>query len=131
MLGLPTNNGDLQTKFMKGYPTIVLRVETIYLDLPENERICSDCRTPLEKIGTEFVRRELHYVPAKVKVLEYYSVNYGCPSCRERALVPHIVKGKDGRAHMLHGMASASTVAWDHLPEVFQWDAAVSSGAGL
>lgn len=89
-----------------------LPVETIYLDLPENERICSDCRTPLKKIGTEFVRRELHYVPAKVKVLEYYSVNYGCPSCKEKALVPHIVKGKDGRAHMLHGMASASTVAW-------------------
>ena len=89
-----------------------LPVEKIYLDLPESERICSDCRTPLEKIGTEFVRRELHYVPAKVKVLEYYSVNYGCPSCKERALVPHIVKGKDGRAHMLHGMASTSTVAW-------------------
>jgi len=89
-----------------------LPVEKIYLEPSDEEKVCSVCGTPLQKIGTEFVRRELEYVPAKVKVLEYHSVNYGCPSCKVDAPIPHIVKGKDGRAHMIHGMASAATVAW-------------------
>lgn len=89
-----------------------LSVEQVFLDVPEGERICSVCGTAMETIGTEFVRRELKFIPAKVKVIEYYSVNYGCPKCRKEAALPQIKKGKDGRAHMIHGMASASTVAW-------------------
>ncbi len=89
-----------------------LPVEKIVLDVPEEERVCGVCDSPLEKIGEEFVRRELQFIPAKAKVLEYYSVSYGCPVCRQEAETPYIVKGKDGRAHMIHGMASASTVAW-------------------
>ena len=65
----------------------------------------------METIGTEFVRRELKFIPAKVKVIEYYSVNYGCPKCRKEAVLPQIKKGKGGRAHRIHGMASTSTVA--------------------
>lgn len=89
-----------------------LPVEKCYLDVPEEERICGICGTPLEKIGEEFVRREIQFTRPKVKILEYYSVNYGCPSCKKNADLPCIVKGKDGRAHMIHGMASASTVAY-------------------
>ncbi len=89
-----------------------LPVEIICLDIPEEERLCADCGARMEKIGTEFVRRELEFIPAKAKVLEYHSVNYGCPVCREEQEVPHIRKGKDGHPHQLHGMASASSVAW-------------------
>ena len=92
---------------LKGLP-----VEQVFLDVPEEERICGVCGTPLETIGTEFVRRELKFIPAKVKVIEYYSMNHGCPKCRKEAAPPQIKKGKDGQAHMIHGMASASTVAW-------------------
>lgn len=92
---------------LKGLP-----VEQVFLDVPEEERTCPACGAPMEKIGTEFVRRELDFIPAKVKVIEYYSVNYGCPDCRKKAELPQIKKGKDGQAHMVHGMASASTVAW-------------------
>ena len=67
--------------------------------------------TPLKEIGEEFVRRELVFVPAKLKVYEYYSKSYECPQCRLQD-IPVIKKGKDGRAHMLYGMASAGTVAW-------------------
>ena len=38
-----------------------------YLDLPEEDRVCPVCNTPLVKIGEEFVRRELVFIPAKVK----------------------------------------------------------------
>ena len=65
---------------LKGLP-----VEQVFLDVPEEERICGVCGTLMETIGTEFVRRELKFIPAKVKVIEYYSVNYGCPKCRKEA----------------------------------------------
>ena len=58
------------------------------------------------------MRRELDFIPAKVKVIEYYSMNYGCPKCRKEAELPQIKKGKDGHAHRIHGMASTSAVAW-------------------
>lgn len=90
----------------KGVPVI-----REYLDLPDSEKVCPDCQTELVKIGEEFVRRELIFVPAKLKVVEYYSINYSCPKCNEYR-TPIIAKGKDGRSHMLHGMASAGTIAW-------------------
>lgn len=85
-----------------------------YLDLSEEEKVCPQCGTPLEQIGEEFVRREIRFVPAKIKIIEYYSLNYKCPSCEksdDREL-PYIFKGKTGKPHMIHGMASAGTVAW-------------------
>lgn len=90
----------------KGVPVI-----REYLDLPDSEKVCPDCGTVLVKIGEEFVRRELTFVPAKLKVVEYYSINYSCPECNEYR-IPVIAKGKDGHPHMLHGMASAGTIAW-------------------
>lgn len=82
------------------------------IDIPEDERICDKCGSPLTRVGEEFLRRELHFIPAKVKIIEYYSVTYECRPCKSRNKIPHIVKARDGHRHMIHGMASASTVAW-------------------
>lgn len=90
----------------KGIP-----VQKKYLDIADGEKVCPVCNTALEVIGEEFVRRELVFIPAKLKVYEYYSKNYTCPECSKRDL-PVIKKGKDGKPHMLYGMASAGTVAW-------------------
>ncbi len=90
----------------KGIP-----VEKEYLDLSEEEKKCPVCGTALKQIGEEFVRRELIFIPARLKVREYYSRNYECPQCSQHG-IPVIKKGKDGRPHMLYGMASAGTVAW-------------------
>ena len=90
----------------KGIP-----VQKKYLDLADGEKVCPVCNTALEEIGEEFVRRELVFIPAKLKVYEYHSKNYTCPECSKRDL-PVIKKGKDGKPHMLYGMASAGTVAW-------------------
>lgn len=80
--------------------------------LEPDSKVCPQCGETLEYIGEEFVRRELHYTPAKFKVIEYYSANYKCPSCIPAVKCPSLVRGKDGKAHILHGMASASTIAW-------------------
>ena len=58
----------------KGVP-----VEKKYLELSEEEKLCPVCGTLLKEIGEEFVRRELVFVPAKLKVYEYYSKSYECP----------------------------------------------------
>ena len=63
---------------LKGLPA-----NRVFLDVPEEGHICGVCGTPMETIGTGFVRRELKSIPAKVKVIEYYSVNYGGPKCRK------------------------------------------------
>lgn len=90
----------------KGIPVIKK-----YIDIPEEDKTCPVCSTPLFKIGEEFVRCELVFIPAKLKVVEIYSFNYSCPECSKRD-IPVIKKGKDGKPHMLYGMASAGTVAW-------------------
>ena len=80
-----------------------------YLNLEDTK--CPVCGADLVSIGEEFVRRELVFIPAQLRVVEYYSTNYGCPECKRKDF-PTIKKGKDGKAHMLYGMASAGTVAW-------------------
>lgn len=57
----------------KGVP-----VEKKYLELSKEEKLCLSV-VLLKEIGEEFVRRELVFVPAKLKVYEYYSKSYECP----------------------------------------------------
>ena len=83
-----------------------------YIDVPEEERVCPNCGASLTYMGEELVRRELEFTPAKAKMVEYYSRTYKCTKCKAGKGIPYIVRGRDGKAHMLHGMASASTVAW-------------------
>lgn len=89
-----------------------LPVKKEYIDIPEEERVCSKCGSPLVCVGEEFVRRELEFIPAKVRFIEYYRKAYECRSCKKETGIPHIVKAGNGVFHMLHGMASASTIAW-------------------
>ncbi len=96
----------MEEKFA-GIPT-----EKVYLDVDEDKRVCPECGTALKRIGEEYVRREIEIITPSIKIKEYYSITYGCPKCKTDAEVPYIVKGRDGYPHMLHGMASAGTVAW-------------------
>ena len=92
----------------KGIP-----VKKEYLDELGENPVCPDCGSPLVYIGEEYVRRELEYIPAVVRVIEYYSRNYKCSqNCKKDGTLPRIVKGKDNKPHMLYGMASSSTIAW-------------------
>ncbi len=89
-----------------------LPVEEVLLDVDEDKRFCGECGTALEYIGKEFVRQEIEIIRPSAKIVKYYSATYGCPKCKKEAEVPYIVKGKEGKAHMMYGMASAGTVAW-------------------
>ena len=89
-----------------------LPVEEVLLDVDEDKRFCGECGTALEYIGKEFIRQEIEIIRPSARIIKYYSATYGCPKCKKEAEVPYIVKGKDGKPHMMHGMASAATVAW-------------------
>lgn len=94
-----------------------LAVEQVFFDVPEEESFCGVCGTPTETTGTEFVRQELKFIPAEVKVIEYYSVNYGCTKCRKEAVLLEIKEGVDGcscsmgwRVHLLwHGLCTRNS----------------------
>lgn len=53
------------------------------IPLPEEEQICPVCGTQMVLIGEEYIRRELEFIPAACRVIEYYRQSYGCPSCKE------------------------------------------------
>ena len=92
-----------------------LKVEKVVIPLPEEEQICPVCGTQMVLIGEEYVRRELEFIPATCKVIEYYSQSYGCPSCKEGlgdTEKPVIIKSQVPAALVGKGPASASTVAW-------------------
>ena len=92
-----------------------LKVEKVVIPLPEEEQVCPVCGTRMVLIGEEYVRRELEFIPATCKVIEYYSQSYGCPSCKEGlgdTEKPVIIKSKAPMALVGKGPASASTAAW-------------------
>lgn len=92
-----------------------LKVEKVVVPLPEEDQICPVCGTQMVLIGEEYVRRELEFIPATCKVIEYYSQSYGCPSCKEGlgdTEKPVIVKSQVPPALLGKGPASASAAAW-------------------
>ena len=97
-------------ELFKGLP-----VEKVVIPLPEEDQICPVCSTRMVLIGEEYIRRELEFIPATCKVIEYYSQSYGCPSCKDglgATEKPVIVKSQVPEALVGKGPASASTVAW-------------------
>ena len=97
-----------------------LKVEKVVIPLPEEDHICPVCGTQMVLIGEEYVRRELEFIPATCKVIEYYSQSYGCPFCKEglgdtekpvivKSQVPAALVGKVLPQHpLLHGLCIRS-----------------------
>lgn len=61
-----------------------LKIEKAVILLSEEEQICPVCGTQMFLIGEEYVLKELEFIPATCKVVDYYSQSYGCPTCKER-----------------------------------------------
>ena len=54
-------------------------------ELPEDERICPECGTVLEKVGREFVRDRFEFTPASGVLVKEYVAIYACPECRDHS----------------------------------------------
>ena len=49
------------------------------ITLPEDERICKRCGTQLISMGREKIRTEVQFIPATVKVIDFYRNRNGNP----------------------------------------------------
>lgn len=88
-----------------------LPTETVEVQLNEEDMYCRQCGTKLEVIGRKTVRREIEYVPAALKVIEYVQLRYGCPECKQTD-EPYFSQAQVPPGLMKHSPASPSTVAW-------------------
>ena len=52
--------------------------EEVLLTLPEEERICPRCGHKLNRVGKEFVRNEVQFIPARLKVKKIYRETFEC-----------------------------------------------------
>ena len=87
-----------------------LAVEEEIIDLPEDQRICTECGAELELIGQRIVRETLKYVPARLTVVRTIARVYGCPKCKEEDNA-HIVNAETPDALIPHSYASESVVS--------------------
>ena len=79
--------------------------------LDEREQVCDNCGSTMVKVGEEFVRTEVQFIPAKLKVIDHYRETYECRSCRKNG-TPYMEKAPVPYPPVLHSLASASTIAW-------------------
>jgi len=79
--------------------------------LAEEDRFCEECDTNLASVGEEFIRTEVEYIPAEVRVIDYYRETFECRACRKDGK-PYMEKSPMPYPVIQHSMASPSTVAW-------------------
>ena len=79
--------------------------------IDEREQICDNCGSTMVKVGEEFVRTEVQFIPAKLKVIDHYRATYECRSCRKNG-TPYMEKAPAPYPPVLHSLASASTITW-------------------
>lgn len=96
------------------------RREELIKDLPhskvlhtidESEQVCEKCGSSMVKVGEEFVRTQVQFIPASLKVIDHYRETYECRTCRKQG-TPYMEKAPVPCPPVLHSLASASTIAW-------------------
>ena len=81
-----------------------------YIENAEDAK-CPECGSNMKKIGEEFVRQEIEYIPAKLKIKNYIRNVYKCEKCgteESEKETPTIVKTHVPNAILTHSFASAS-----------------------
>jgi transposase len=79
--------------------------------LAEEDRFCVKCDTPLVSVGEEFIRTEIEFIPAEIRVIDYYRETFECRPCR-KAGESYMEKSPMPYPVIQHSMASPTTVAW-------------------
>ena len=88
-----------------------LPVVEVPCTVPDEDRNCPYCNTPMEVIGKKVVREELRIIPAKVERIQYVQEVLGCPECKKDGA--SVIVGAETPSPLLkHSLASVSTVAY-------------------
>ena len=91
----------------KGIPTRQVPVDT----LSDEDKICPLCQSKMKAIGTEVIRSELVYTPAKLERVEYIATTYACPNCKDTE-EPQFMKDNGNPALIPGSYASESLLAY-------------------
>lgn len=79
--------------------------------LAEEERFCQTCGTPLRSVGEQFVRSEIEFIPAQLRVIDYYVETFECRQCRKQGK-DYMEKSPMPDPVLPHSIASPSSIAW-------------------
>ena len=96
----------LRREMFKGLP-----VEEEVIDLPEEQKVCSECGSQMEVIGQRVIRETLKYVPARLTVVRTIAKVYGCPQCKQGEDNAHIVSAEAPDSLIPHSYADKTVVA--------------------
>lgn len=88
-----------------------LPVEVVAYLLHEDDCHCEWCNTALRPIGRDYVREEVEFIPAHLKVRRIYRQAYECPACKADG-ADAIVKADPPQPVIPKSLASPSSVAW-------------------
>ena len=87
--------------------------DELILTLPEKDRECPQCGHGLSSIGKEYVRTEVQFIPAQLKVLKIYRETYECRQCKKSGdkmivktgipspVIPHSYASPESVAHIM------------------------------
>ena len=62
-----------------------LPVRIIPCSIPKEDKTCIQCGCALKYLGTETVREEIEYIPAKLQIVRYTREACECPKCKRTA----------------------------------------------
>lgn len=79
--------------------------------IDESEQICERCRGAMVRVGEKFVRTEVQFIPASLKVVDHYRETYECRACRKNG-TPYMERSPVPYPPVMHSLASASTISW-------------------
>lgn len=84
--------------------------DKVVYKLSPGELLCPQCETELKRVGEEFVRTEVEFIPAKLRVIDYYRETYECRNCKDTD-EPYMEKTPMPSPVIPHSFASPSSVA--------------------
>ena len=88
-----------------------LPTETIHYRLSDEEQACLCCGETIHEMSTQ-IRRELHVIPAQVKVIEHVQHVYSCRHCEQEGTETPIVTAKMPAPMYPGSLASPSAMAY-------------------
>lgn len=79
--------------------------------LSDEEKVCSIDGDKLSRAGKKYIRTEIEYTPATMKLVHIYRENWECRTCRNEGR-KYLKQAQIDQPVLQHSMASASSVAW-------------------
>lgn len=73
--------------------------------------VCPKCQNSLTKIGKNFVRQEIEYIPAKLVITNHFQSVYKCNACEKNKASSTIVKASMPKPLLTHTFLSASLMS--------------------